>query len=142
MPSAADREIRRQILKFLRKIETAWLGGQIEELRDCFREDAVLLGPDLEHRLEGRDPIVDSYAQFLEEARLLAFESEAPIVDVFGDSAVTVTPWTVEYEREGTLHREAGGDLLVLAREGDGWKVAWRTLLPREVPDRGGRGAR
>lgn len=135
MPSAADREIRRQILKFLRKIETAWLGGRIEELRACFREDAVLLGPDLEQRLEGRDPIMDSYAQFLEEARLLSFESEAPIVDVFGDSAVTVTPWTVQYEREGTVHREAGGDLLVLARESDGWKVAWRTLLPREVPD-------
>jgi hypothetical protein len=135
MPSAADRETRRQILKFLRKIETAWLAGRIDELRECFREDAVLLGADLEQRLEGRDPIVDSYAQFLQEARLLSFESEAPIVDVFGDSAVTVTPWTVRYEREGVLHREAGGDLLVLARDGDDWKVAWRTLLPRALPD-------
>ena len=56
-------------------------------------------------------------------------------MDVFGDSAVTVTPWTVRYEREGVLHREAGGDLLVLARDGDEWKVAWRTLLPRALPD-------
>jgi hypothetical protein len=48
---------------------------------------------------------------------------------------VTVTPWTVRYEREGVLHREAGGDLLVLARDGDEWKVAWRTLLPRALPD-------
>lgn len=142
MPSAADRETRRRILKFLRKIETAWLGGRMEELRECFREDAVLLGADLEQRLEGRDPIVDSYAQFLQEARLLAFESEAPIVDVLGDSAVTVTPWTVRYEREGVLHREAGADLLVLVREGDDWKVAWRTLLPREYPDGAGSGGR
>jgi hypothetical protein len=135
MPSAADREIRREILKFLRKVENAWLGGRFDELRTCFREDAVLLGGDLEHRLEGRDAIVDSYAQFLREARLLGFESEAPIVDVIGDSAVTVTPWAVRYERDGSIHEETGGDLLVLARDGEGWKVAWRTLLPREPAD-------
>lgn len=135
MPTAADREIRREILKFLRKVETAWLGGRFEELRECFREDAVLLGADLEQRLEGRDAIVDSYVQFLREARVLAFESEAPIVDVLGDSAVTVTPWAVRYEREGTIYEETGGDLLVLARDGEGWRVAWRTLLPRQGAD-------
>jgi hypothetical protein len=133
MPTAADRETRREILKFLRKVETAWLGGRFDELRSCFREDAVLLGADLEQRLEGRDAIVDSYAQFLREARVLAFDSEAPIVDVIGDAAVTVTPWAVRYEREGTIYDETGGDLLVLARDEEGWKVAWRTLLPREV---------
>lgn len=132
MATAADREIRREILKFLRRVETAWLGGRFDELRDCFRENAVLLGGDLEHRLEGRDAIVESYAQFLREARLLAFESEAPIVDVIGDAAVTVTPWEVRYEREGTIHEETGGDLLILVRENGDWKVAWRTLLPRE----------
>lgn len=137
MPTAADRETRREILKFLRQVETAWLAGRFEELRSCFREDAVLLGADLEHRLEGRDAIVDSYAQFLREARVLAFESEAPIVDVIGDAAVTVTPWAVRYEREGTIHEETGGDLLVLARDGEGWRVAWRTLLPREVASDG-----
>lgn len=141
MTSAADRETRREILKFLRRIETAWLGGRIEELRGCFREDAVLVAPDLEQRLEGRDPIVDSYAQFLREARLLAFDSEPPLIDVFDDFAVTVTPWTVEYEREGQLLRESGGDLLVLARDGSDWKVAWRTLLPRETPPGRGGGA-
>ena len=133
MPTAADREIRREILKFLRRVETAWLGGRFDELKACFREDAVLLGADLEHRLEGSDAIVDSYAQFLREARLLSFESEAPIVDVTGDAAVTVTPWAVRYEREGTIYEEVGGDLLVLARDAEGWKVAWRTLLTREA---------
>jgi hypothetical protein len=133
MPTAADRETRREILKFLRRVETAWLGGHFDELKSCFREDAVLLGADLEQRLEGSDAIVDSYAQFLREARLLSFESEAPIVDVIGDSAVTVTPWAVRYEREGTIYEEVGGDLLVLARDPEGWKVAWRTLLPRET---------
>ena len=142
MTSAADRETRREILKFLRKIETAWLGGRMDELRGCFREDAVLVAPDLEQRLEGRDPIVDSYAEFLREARLLAFDSEPPVIDVFADFAVTVTPWTVEYERDGQLLRESGGDLLVLAREGSDWKVAWRTLLPRETPPEGGGSAR
>jgi len=83
----------------------------------------------------GRDAIVDSYAQFLREARVLSFDSEAPIVDVIGDAAVTVTPWTVRYEREGTIYDETGGDLLVLARDPEGWKVAWRTLLPREAAD-------
>ena len=137
MTSAANRETRREILKFLRKIETAWLAGRFDELRACFRDDAVLLAPDLEQRLEGGDPIVDSYAEFLREARLLAFDSEPPRIDVFQEVAITVTPWTVEYEREGELLREAGGDLLVLTRERDEWKVAWRTLLPRETPAAG-----
>jgi hypothetical protein len=129
MTTAADRESRRQILKFLRKMENAWMGGRIDELATCFLEAAVLVGPDLEQRLEGRDPIVSSYAQFLEEARLLAFDSEPPMVDVFGDSAVTLTAWTVEYERLGEVQREQGKDLLVLARDEGEWKVAWRTLV-------------
>lgn len=129
MISAADREIRREILKLLSRIESAWTRGLIDELRACFREDAVLVGPDLEQRLEGRDPIVDSYVEFLREATMLAFSSEPPSVDVYGDTAVTVTPWTARYELEGTVHSDAGNDLLVLIRGEEGWQVAWRTLV-------------
>jgi hypothetical protein len=129
MISAADRETRKEIVKLLRRIENAWTGGRIDELRACFRDDAVLIGPDLVQRLEGGDPIVDSYAEFLEEAKVASFDSEPPNVDVFGSMAVTLTPWTVEYELEGTVHREAGHDLLVLSRGDDGWRVAWRTLI-------------
>jgi ketosteroid isomerase-like protein len=139
MTTAADREALREILKFLSRVETAWTSGRIDELRACFLEEAVLVGPDLEQRLEGRDPIVSSYAEFLQEARLLSFELEAPMVDVFGDSAVTVTAWRVEYEREGVVYNEEGQDLLVLARRDGEWKVAWRTLvLPGGAP--GGEG--
>ena len=129
MVSADDREVRREILKLLHRIEDAWKRGRVEELRACFREDAVLVGPDLEQRLVGRGPIVDSYVEFLREATVLAFDSQPPSVDVFGDTAVTVTPWTAEYEFEGARHRDAGSDLLVLTRGKDGWEVAWRTLI-------------
>ena len=132
MISAADRETRREIVKLLRRIENAWTGGRIDELRDCFSPDAVLVGPDLVQRLVGRDPIVDSYAEFLEAAMIVSFESEPPSVDVFGDTAVTLTPWSVSYELEGTTHHESGNDLIVLMRGGDGWKVAWRTLVVRD----------
>lgn len=129
MTTAADREARREIVKFLGRMESAWTGGRIEELRACFLEDAVLLGPDLEQRLEGRDPIVASYAEFLDEARIVAFDSEPPMIDVFGDSAVTVTAWSVEYERQGEVSNERGKDLLVLRQQGGQWRVAWRTLV-------------
>ena len=129
MVTAADREARREIVKFLNRVETAWTGGRIDELRSCFLETAVLMGPDLEQRMEGRDPIVSSYAEFLEESRLLAFDSEPPVIDVFGDTAVTITGWTVEYERQGEVQRERGKDLLVLARQDGTWKIAWRTLI-------------
>jgi hypothetical protein len=101
----------------------------MDELKACFLDRAILLSPDLEQRMEGRDPIVASYAEFLEESRLIAFDSEPPVIDVFGDTAVTITGWTVEYERKGEVQRESGKDLLVLAREGGGWKIAWRTLV-------------
>lgn len=129
MSSAADREIRREIVKVLSRIENAWTRGRTEELRACFREDGVLVGPDLEHRLEGRGPIVDSYTEFLRDATMLAFHSGPPMVDVFGETAVAVTPWTAEYEIEGAVHSDAGNDLLVLTRGQEGWEVAWRTLV-------------
>ena len=129
MSTAADREARREIVKFLNRVETAWTSGRMEELRSCFLEAAVLMSPDLEHRLEGRDPIVASYAEFLEESRLLAFDSEPPMIEVFGDAAVTVTGWSVEYERQGEVQSDRGKDLLVLTREDGAWKIAWRTLI-------------
>ncbi|HEY7471518.1 MAG TPA: DUF4440 domain-containing protein [Gemmatimonadota bacterium] len=129
MTTAADREARREIVKFLGRLETAWTKGRFEELRECFLEAAVLVSPDLEQRMEGRDPIIASYAEFLAESRLLKFDSEPPMIEVFGDTAVSLTGWTVEYERQGEVQRESGKDLLVLARKEGAWKIAWRTLI-------------
>ena len=51
MSTAADREERREIVKFLNRVETAWTSGRMEELRSCFLEAAVLMSPDLEQRI-------------------------------------------------------------------------------------------
>ena len=69
-------------------------------------------------------------------ARTREFASGVPRVDVIGDTAVAVCPFTIAYELEGETSREKGSDILVFARTPGGWKVVWRTLMsePQEPP--------
>ena len=48
----------------------------------------------------------------------------------WGDAAMVSYRFDITYTMEGKEHADAGRDLFLLVRVGDGWQAAWRTLLP------------
>ena len=111
-------------------ITAAWRQGRIDALSRFYRPDVVFVQPGFGGRVEGREACVESYRDFLTAATVHDYAEDAPRVDVFGDTAIAVTHFEIDYQLEDKRHRETGHDMLVLVREEGEWRVAWRTLLP------------
>lgn len=122
------------ILKIVERLNAAWPAGQFDELVAIFDPGVVLVAfsPAGEQRLVGREAVIQSYRDFVEQSVLHRFELEQPELDVFGTTAVAVCPYSIDYEIGGRRWSGAGRDLLVLHEGDEGWKVVWRSLFPGE----------
>jgi len=75
----------------------------------------MIVPPGFTGHICGREAYIQSYRDAAQSGTTFAFSLGAPEIDVVGDVAVAVCPFVVVYEREGTMYREAGHDLLVLS---------------------------
>jgi hypothetical protein len=59
-----------QVRQLPRRINEAWLKGPVEELAECFHEDMIIAGPDLQPLASGREACVRSYVDFVGQATI------------------------------------------------------------------------
>ena len=118
-----------ELRDLVRRINDAWQSARWDELREYFHPDAVLAQPGFARRTVGREAVIDSYRDFARDATLHSFTAGEVHIDHAGDSAVTTTPWTMDYEHDGQRVEEHGWDLLVFARREGRWVVVWRTVV-------------
>ncbi len=118
-----------EIRELVKKINQAWLNGKVSELNSYFHDDMVIKGPAYQELCRGRAACVKSYEEFLAQAKVLDYKEEKLSVDVFGRSAVAISPWQMTYELAGKQYHESGHDTLVFTRETGRWLVVWRLML-------------
>jgi ketosteroid isomerase-like protein len=110
-------------------INRTWLQGDPDDLRAFFHPDIVIQPPGDSPRVYGIEPCIASYADFRLEARIRRFTPGEAEIDVFGDTAVATYRYEIVYELHQRSFDETAGELLVLLRADDSWRVAWRTML-------------
>lgn len=93
----------------------------------------VIAPPGSTERVSGRDAYVGSYRQYDDTATTHEFRAETPQIDIVGGVAVAVCPFFIDYELQGTRHRESGKDLLVFRRIDGEWRVIWRSMQTEPV---------
>jgi len=120
---------QREIWDLIRRSNRAWLAGAAHEVANLFDDEAVVVAPGLQGRLQGREAIVRSYEDYVHHARTHSFEELEHEIDVFGDLAVAAYRFTVHYTLNGEdeAREETGEEVLVLRRGPGGWKAIWRT---------------
>ena len=123
-----EASVEQAIRSVVESINQLWLSRSYEEIGGLVHEDVVVAPPGLEARVVGRDAYVRSYRDYDQAATTHEFSPGEPQIDVVGDVAVAVAPFSIVYEVDGTTHREKGRDILVLSRSGGEWRVAWRTM--------------
>ena len=125
--------MRDEIRAVLQMINRSWLSKKPEELAQilfgCFHPDMVIKGCDLETVAEGRDACIRSYVDFIEQARISAFQHDKPDVQVIGDTAVASYGWKITYTLEGKKFTEPGHDVFVFNRDSGKWLAIWRAML-------------
>ena len=118
--STHDSDIVREIREIVSAINEAWVVGDFDAIGPHVAEHVVMAPPGLEGRVLGRAAYVASFRQFADVAKTREFASDVPRVDVIGDTAVAVCPFTIAYELEGETYREKGSDILVFCTDGRG----------------------
>lgn len=122
-------EEQREIWELIRGSNRAWMAGAAHEVSSMFDDDAVVVAPGLQARVQGREAIVRSYEDYVHHAHTHSIEELEHEIDVFGDIAVATYRFTVRYtlNSEDAEREETGQEMLVLRRAAGGWKVIWRT---------------
>ena len=126
--------VMKAILEVVERLNAAWPAGDFDQLREILHPDVVLVAhrPGGGQRLVGRDAVIQSYREFVDQALIPKFELAEPEIDVFGATAIASCPYRIEYEIGGRRWTGGGHDLLVLQEGDSGWRVVWRTLLAGE----------
>lgn len=118
------------------RINAAWLEGPPDEIPArigaCFHRDAVICGgPDFRVVARGGAACAASYVEFVRSATVNDCTLDAPAIEIVGDTATAVCPWTMTYTFNEKTYTESGHDILVLRRDSRDWLVIWRTLVPK-----------
>ncbi len=124
-----------EIRDILQTINSAWLSKKPEELSkilaDCFHGEMVIKGCDLETLAAGREECVRSYVDFIEQAKISAFEQDEADIRVVGDTAVASYGWKITYALEGNEYTQPGHDAFVFNRTNGKWLAIWRAMLTK-----------
>jgi hypothetical protein len=121
--------VSKPIRAVLSALTKAWRTGRTQDIAPLLHPEVVFVRPDFSGRAEGREACIATYEEFLAAALVLRYEEEELAVDVFGTTAVATLRWEMTWEMGGQRSEESGHDVYVLARVGDAWLIAWRTLL-------------
>ena len=114
----------------MKQINRAWIDNELIELERLFHEEIVFSSPQGEPLAKGREACIDSYAQFMSQAKVLEVTLEDAEVDVFGSTAVAVYGYDMTWEMNGERFQEPGRDLFVFNHDENRWVAVWRTILP------------
>jgi hypothetical protein len=118
-------------LELVSAINEAWCQGRAAEaLPELFTEEAVIVGPDLSRRAEGRDACVASYVEFADEIGLIEFDVFDHRVDTYGPAAVVDYAYRAVYRRDGEELTDYGRDVILAVAGDGGWQAAWRMARP------------
>jgi uncharacterized protein (TIGR02246 family) len=130
-----DRDAEAAIRAAAKAYSAAYTANDVDALAALYAADAVLVPPG-DDLVEGRDAIRE-YFRWPDDHREIAHALRTESVDVRGDMAIEIGEWETTYQRRGGERAtQRAPYLMVWAREGDAWRVAYDTWhhLPPPPP--------
>lgn len=115
--------------QFLRDLNQAWLDQRYDELSDFFAEGIVMLPPGTSEPIVGVESLLESYRQFTAAATIHDFRIDEISLYEYQSMAMAHVKFDIEYEIDGSRHREAGLDICAINTAGEKPRVVWRTQV-------------
>jgi len=118
----------------IRKLNECWLRSDYAALAGLFHDDAVLMPPNAQQPIIGRDAIVDGYRRFGDMGEIHEFEIVAMQTYLFADTAMCHMRFTIDYAINERRFQESGTEIYALHKTGENWLIVWRTQItePRD----------
>jgi ketosteroid isomerase-like protein len=128
MSSKALTQDQSEIARIIQRINDSWLSKSYDEIGNHLADGVILAPPGSANRIRGRQAYVQSYRDYDSAAKTHSFQPSEPVIDVIGDIAIAVTPFSITYEMQGVIHNEKGEELLVFSRDSGNWRIIWRSM--------------
>lgn len=120
----------RDIEQLINRMNDDWVNDRTENLSRYFHKQVVMIQPGTHKKIIGREEMVDSYREFIEEAEVSDFRMKDLRIDVFEHTAVVLYTFRIKYRVESTNYDEGGVEILVLNYHNDNWQIVWRNQQP------------
>ena len=124
--------LREQATAVMRRINQEWLAGRVDALAPLFHPEIVMVFPGFTAEKRGREALLAGFRDFVENARVAAFQESDHLVSVAGKTAIVSYRFEMMYERSGKSYRSTGRDLWVFHQENGELVATWRTMLDVE----------
>src|SRR5690242_21807773 len=108
---------RERVAGTMRRINGAWLEGQVEDLAPIMHPDIVMVIPGFTQRIQGREQFLAGFRDFCQNAKIHEFREYDHQIDLAGDTAVVTFRYDMVYERSGERYRSTGRDLWVFQKD-------------------------
>lgn len=119
--------------KTIRKLNECWLRGDYPALAGLFHQDAVLLPPQSEQPIVGREAIVDGYRRFGDMGDIHEFEIVSLHTYLFDHTAICHMRFNIDYAINERRFRESGMEIYALRRADERWQIVWRTQITQST---------
>jgi Domain of unknown function (DUF4440) len=110
-------------------INQAWLEKRVDDMTPALDPEIVMVFPGFSGRMQGREPFLAGFRDFVQSAAIHEFHDRGQQVDVVGDTAVITFPYEMQYSRSGERYRVTGRDLWIFRKRGAVWIAVWRAML-------------
>ena len=117
------------ILRTLSELNSAWREKRFEELGRFFDPDIVMKGPGFKELVRGRETLVQSYAHFMTESRVVDHVESNHAAHEWSETAAVTYDWTMTYEQKGETRTDSGQEMFVFVRRNAQWVAVLRVML-------------
>ncbi len=117
------------ILGTLSELNCAWRERRFEELGRFFDPHIVMKGPALKELVQGRDALVQSYADFMAQSKIIDYSESGHSTHAWGDTGAVTYDWTMTYEQKRETKRDSGQDMFIFVRRDLQWIAILRVML-------------
>ena len=119
---------QREVWHVIEAINQAWTSDRAGDIAEFLHHDCVMVAPDFDQYLRGRDAVVNSYVEFTRQATTHDFKVHNASVDIFRDTAMVNCAFAVTYSLNGKTYAGTGRDIWTLIRVEGHWLGVWRSL--------------
>lgn len=128
---ADNANVNNRLMQIVHTINEKCVEGKgFDEIAPLFHEDFTIVHPRFAARAQGRDVCLNSYEDACAQMTFEKFEVSDEQMDVYDSTAVLSYKYDCTWEFKGRRVEDDGHEVLVFVRDGQDWKVAWRTVVP------------
>ena len=124
-----DESTAAAVAEAMHAINQAWLEKRVDDMAPALDAGIVMVFPGFSGRMQGREPFLAGFRDFLQSATIHEFHDRGHQVDVVGDTAVITFPYEMLYSRSGERYLATGRDLWIFQKQGAAWIAIWRAML-------------